>query len=62
MYLYQNNEACENLLLYIINRDISRKSAVQLLLLFCKKKKKQKLQCSGLTSKHSNSFVIVFIV
>ena len=27
---------------------------------FCKKK--QKLQCSGLTSKHSNSFVIIFIV
>ena len=25
-------------------------------------KKKQKLQCSGLTSKYSNSFVIVFIV
>ena len=25
-------------------------------------KKKQTLQCNGLTSKHSNSFVIVFIV
>ena len=32
------------------------------LLLFCCCKKKQKLQCNGLTSKHSISFVIVFIV
>ena len=40
--------------------DISRKSAVQLLLFFVVKRRK--LQCSGLTSKHSNSFVIVFIV
>ena len=40
MYLYQNNKACENLLLYIFKHDISRKSAVQLLLFFvCKKKK-----------------------
>ena len=38
MYLYQNNKACENLLLYILKHDISRKSAVQLLLFFrCKK-------------------------
>ena len=61
MYLYQNNKACEILLLCIFKHDISRKSAVQLLLFFCCKKK-QKLQSSGLTSKHSNSFVIVFIV
>ena len=40
--------------------DISRKSAVQLLLFFVVERRK--LQCSGLTSKHSNSFVIVFIV
>ena len=31
-------------------------------LLFGCCKKKQKLQCNGLTSKHSNSFFIVFIV
>ena len=40
MYLYQNNKACENLLLYIFKHDIRRKSAVQLLLFFvCEKKK-----------------------
>ena len=44
-----------------ITHDISKNSAVQLLLFFCCKKK-QKLQCSGLTSKQSNSFNIVFIV
>ena len=45
----------------IFKHNISRKSAVQLLLFFsCKKK--LKLQCSGLMSKHSNLFVIVFIV
>ena len=32
-----------------------------LVVFFCCKKK-QKFQCSGLTSKHSNSFVIVFFV
>ena len=31
------------------------------LLLFCCFKKNQELQCNGLTSKHSNSFFIVFI-
>ena len=29
---------------------------------FCCCKKKQKLQCSGFTSQHLNSFLIVFIV
>ena len=32
------------------------------LLLFCCCKKKQTIQCNGFTSKHSNSFFIVFIV
>ena len=54
-------KACENLLLYIFKEDISRESVIQLLL-FCCCKGKHELQCSGLTSKHSNSFVIVFIV
>ena len=57
MYLYQNNKACENLLLYNFKHDISRNSVV-----FVVKRSKQKLQCSGLTSKYSNSFIIVFIV
>ena len=40
MYSYQNNKECENFLLYIFKHDISRKSAVQLLLFFvCKKNK-----------------------
>ena len=61
MYLYQNNKACENLLLYIFKHDISRKSTVQILLVFvCKKK--QKLQCSGLTSKHSNFVCYCFLL
>ena len=56
--IIQNYKACENLLLYIFKHDISRKSAVQLLLFFVVKRIKN----CGLMSKHSNSIVIVFIV
>ena len=38
--LYQNNKACENLLLYIYKHDISSNSAVQLLLFFVVKRSK----------------------
>ena len=46
MYLYQNNKACENLLLYIFKHDIRRKSAVQLLLFFVVKRRKKTMQWS----------------
>ena len=61
VFKIQNNKAYEDLLLYIFKNDISRKTAVQTLVVFCCKKK-QKLQFSGLRSKHSNLFVIFFIV
>ena len=45
--LYQNYKACENLLLYIyFKHDISRKSAVQLLLFFVVKRRKITMQWS----------------
>ena len=44
----------------VSRQNIRIRARTTLVVLFCKKN--QKLQCNGLTSKHLNSFVIVFIV